>query len=123
MVPDVAQSEASRVEAFSTRDQPALCEQCGYVRRVEPRREDPGNGKVDRVATRSDPEVARRGVLVVTFKKRRNDQATWWPAGMEKMTPRERVEALERGWWRDGKYIIYKDGRRVKSALDPDHTR
>lgn len=23
----------------------------------------------------------------------------WWPAGLESMTPAERAEALERGWW------------------------
>ena len=44
-----------------------------------------------------------------------NGAAVWWPAGLERMTATERVEALARGWWPegDGKHIITRDGRKL----------
>lgn len=34
----------------------------------------------------------------------------WWPAGLQEMTPRERVDALERGYWLHEGRIVHRDG-------------
>lgn len=42
-----------------------------------------------------------------------NGVRVWWPAGLGDLTPAERVEALERGWWRDGDYVVTREGERI----------
>lgn len=42
-----------------------------------------------------------------------NGNRVWWPAGLESLTPAERVAALERGSWADGDHVIFADGRRL----------
>lgn len=44
-----------------------------------------------------------------------NGARVFWPAGLEIMSPGERVEALRRGHWPDGDtgYIVTRDGRRI----------
>lgn len=42
-----------------------------------------------------------------------NGTGVWWPAGLERLTPRERADALERGWWADGDHIVTRQGERL----------
>ena len=63
-----------------------------------------------------------------------NGHRVWWPAGLERLAPIERVTALDRGWWLDGGDLITRDGRRltrvdseatpfVPTMLDPTRIR
>ena len=52
-----------------------------------------------------------------------NGHRVWWPAGLERLAPIERVAALDRGFWFDGPDIVTRDGRRlspVSTALSTD---
>jgi len=42
-----------------------------------------------------------------------NGERVYWPAGFERMTPAERVKALEVGWWLDGDAIVTRNGERL----------
>jgi hypothetical protein len=40
-------------------------------------------------------------------------ERVWWPAGLERMTPAERIAALDAGWWLDDDAIVTRKGERL----------
>ncbi len=80
---------------------------------------DHASGRVRGLLCRGDVVTAPR----VFGNGGPNGARVLWPAGLEALTPAERVAALARGYWPDGDHIITRDGRRLYRPVEARRLR